>query len=203
MLLKLINKFLKQPLKLEMFVPCDENGNVLEEPEKYGWLQNVGSRNSYATEQECIDCETFHLAKQKVLFEGFEMSIEKNAIINNGKKIIRIHGNNTFSLNGKLIITIEDLLNTNTNTMSKEFKGTQGQWVLEKDGNSAFFINSTEREEIVSVWIEDDETEAKANALLISKAPEMLEALQFFVNNNMLSVIGEEVAERLINEILE
>ena len=157
MLLKLINKFLKQPLKLEMFVPCDENGNVLEEPEKYGWLQNVGSRNSYATEQECIDCETFHLAKQKVLFEGFEMSIEKNAIINNGKKIIRIHGNNTFSLNGKLIITIEDLI--------KE--------------------------------------ETKANALLISKAPEMLEALQFFVNNNMLSVIGEEVAERLINEILE
>jgi uncharacterized protein YacL (UPF0231 family) len=87
--------------------------------------------------------------------------------------------------------------------MSKEFKGTQGQWALEKDGNSSFFINSTEREEIVSVWIEDDETEAKANALLISKAPEMLEALQFFVNNNMLSVIGEEVAERLINEILE
>ena len=45
--------------------------------------------------------------------------------------------------------------------------------------------------------------EMKANAKLIVKAPEMLEALQFFVNNNMLSVIGEEVAERLINEILE
>ena len=24
--------FLKQPLKLEMFVPCDEDGNVLEKP---------------------------------------------------------------------------------------------------------------------------------------------------------------------------
>lgn len=24
--------FLKQPLKLEMFVPCDEDGNVLSEP---------------------------------------------------------------------------------------------------------------------------------------------------------------------------
>ena len=67
------SNFLKQPLKLEMFVPCDENCNVLEEPEKYGWLQNVGSRNSYATEQECIDCETFHLAKEKVLFERFEL----------------------------------------------------------------------------------------------------------------------------------
>jgi hypothetical protein len=29
---------------------------------------------------------------------------------------------------------------------------------------------------------------------------EMLEALQFFVNNNMLSIIGEEVALRLIQE---
>lgn len=26
--------FLKQPLKLGMFVPCDEDGNVLEEPKK-------------------------------------------------------------------------------------------------------------------------------------------------------------------------
>ena len=26
-------KFLKKPLKLEMFVPCDEDGNILEEPD--------------------------------------------------------------------------------------------------------------------------------------------------------------------------
>ena len=25
-------KFLKQPLKLEMFVPCDDDGNILENP---------------------------------------------------------------------------------------------------------------------------------------------------------------------------
>ena len=74
-------QFLKQKIKLEMFVPCDENGNVLEEPEKYGWLQNVGSRNSYATEQECIDCETFHLAKQNVLFEGFFVKKNDDGIL--------------------------------------------------------------------------------------------------------------------------
>ena len=28
-------EFLKQPLELRMFVPCDENGNVLEEPSGY------------------------------------------------------------------------------------------------------------------------------------------------------------------------
>ena len=27
--------FLRQPLKLEMFVPCDDEGNILEEPEDY------------------------------------------------------------------------------------------------------------------------------------------------------------------------
>ncbi len=84
------------------------------------------------------------------IFEGLgigdnKISVEKNAIINNEKTIIRIHKNNNFSLNGKQIITIEDLI--------KE--------------------------------------ETKENANLISKAPEMLEALQFFVNNNMLPVIGE------------
>ena len=32
--------FLKQPLKLEMFFPCDEDGNVLEMPVNYDvWLE--------------------------------------------------------------------------------------------------------------------------------------------------------------------
>ena len=33
-------EFLKQPLKLEMFVPCDEDENVLGEPEIYSqWVR--------------------------------------------------------------------------------------------------------------------------------------------------------------------
>jgi hypothetical protein len=39
-----------------------------------------------------------------------------------------------------------------------------------------------------------------ANALLISKAPEMLEMLKYFVENNMLSIVGEEKAKQLIKE---
>ena len=31
--------FLKQPLKLEMFVPCDEDGNILKEPKR--WVESV------------------------------------------------------------------------------------------------------------------------------------------------------------------
>ena len=61
--------FLKQPLKLEMFVPCDENGNILEEP------QMRPERNSF--DEEDIDYDAQELydyikTKEKVLFEGFK-----------------------------------------------------------------------------------------------------------------------------------
>jgi hypothetical protein len=52
--------FLKQPLKLEMFVPCDEDGDVLEEP-----IESIGGVELYA--------ETYQKAKKKVLFDGFKL----------------------------------------------------------------------------------------------------------------------------------
>ena len=62
-------KFLEQPLKLEMFVPCDENGNILEEP------QMRPERNSFDEEDMDYDAQELYdyiKAKEKVLFEGFE-----------------------------------------------------------------------------------------------------------------------------------
>ena len=58
--------FLKQPLKLEMFVPCDENGNVLENP----FLEKGRPANGV--------WEKYKEAKEKVLFKGFK--IDKNGI---------------------------------------------------------------------------------------------------------------------------
>ena len=49
--------FLKQPLKLEMFIPCDEDGNVLITPTEFNPI--------YWSEQ-------YAKAKEKVLFDGFE-----------------------------------------------------------------------------------------------------------------------------------
>lgn len=53
--------FLKQPLELWMFVPCDEKGNVLERPEC-----SLG--------KECYSppCVKYQQAKERCLFEGFE-----------------------------------------------------------------------------------------------------------------------------------
>ncbi len=50
--------FLKQPLKLEMFVPVDEAGDVLEEPD-------------YLDERFELKRMIYEEAKEKVLFNGF------------------------------------------------------------------------------------------------------------------------------------
>ncbi len=59
--------FLKQTLELWMFVPCDENGNVLEEPNEIGGIIQYP--------QEMID---YQQAKERCLFEGWEL-------VHNGK----------------------------------------------------------------------------------------------------------------------
>jgi len=59
--------FLEQPLKLEMFVPCDEDGNILEEPLAYNF-KSVQLFTNYNIK--------YQKAKEKVLFEGFELKEE-------------------------------------------------------------------------------------------------------------------------------
>ncbi len=64
--------FLKQKIKLEMFVPCDEKGNVLKEPYEV-----------YDDEtEEFIDyIVDFHEAKNKVLFEDFYVKKDDDGIL--------------------------------------------------------------------------------------------------------------------------
>ena len=56
--------FLRQPLKLEMFVPCDEEGNVLEEPKIEEEYVDEHTTQIFAKYQYDLD-----KAKEKVLFE--------------------------------------------------------------------------------------------------------------------------------------
>ena len=65
-------KFLKQPLKLEMFVPCDEDGNVLGEPEIYSQWVRENFNDELENEERINQCKDYHQAKEKILFEGFE-----------------------------------------------------------------------------------------------------------------------------------
>lgn len=64
---KILNyaQFLKQPLTLGMLVPCDETGNVMEEP--------ISHRLFGQSEIPCRIEKDWLKAKERVLFEGFEV----------------------------------------------------------------------------------------------------------------------------------
>lgn len=91
-------EFLKQPLTLGMFVPCDLDGNVMVEPEQY---KNVNEFNDFIKE--------FREAKDRVLFEGFTID-GKNAFtatVGNGKINYDLKQVEAYDL------TIENLVNDN------------------------------------------------------------------------------------------
>ena len=82
-------KFLKQPLKLEMFVTCDDDGNVLKEPKKTNYQVDVNTKCSgwkylYDNNDKLIgyyddrkwkeDFVKYKQSKEKVLFEGFNLN---------------------------------------------------------------------------------------------------------------------------------
>ncbi len=71
--------FLKQKLELWMFVPCDLNGNVLEET-------NCTYIIEKCTNSKCVK---YQEAKERCLFEGFEYNKQTNQL--NNKKGLYIH----------------------------------------------------------------------------------------------------------------
>lgn len=65
--------FLKRPLKLEMFVPCDYEGNFWKYPptkEEWEWAQKDSADAEQSYKQKVFH---YQQAKNKVLFEGFEI----------------------------------------------------------------------------------------------------------------------------------
>jgi len=90
-------KFLKQPLTLGMFVPCDDEGNVLEEP-----IETIGGVELYA--------KTYNQALDKVVFDGFEVSYDGVNLITVSKDdvYIEFYTNHIMS-NGMQIKSISDL----------------------------------------------------------------------------------------------
>lgn len=62
--------FLKQPLELWMFVPCDEDGNVLEEP---SCMYIYNTQCFECSADEMYRCRKYLEAKERCLFDGFEL----------------------------------------------------------------------------------------------------------------------------------
>lgn len=79
-------KFLKQPLELWMFVPCNDNGNILAMPYNYNAFTNELPREVYS--YSFTDCVNYRQAKDRVLFEGVNeiqasIVLQSNLIIEN------------------------------------------------------------------------------------------------------------------------
>jgi hypothetical protein len=89
-----------------------------------------------------------------------------------------------------------------------EFKGTKGRWAIKKNIEGCFFISGENWEDFCEVVTVTDGTDfegkfaeiAQANALLISKAPEMLEFLQNLVSSEMTPLVIRKGAKQLIKE---
>lgn len=94
-------RFLSQPLKLEMFVPCDEDGNVLEVSEHYEEFARLNFTNEeIPIERRTLNyflCEEYQKAKERCLFEGFKHRIlyDDDIVMNHDLQI----NLKTFSIN--------------------------------------------------------------------------------------------------------
>ena len=101
--------------------------------------------------------------------------------------------------------------------MENQFKGTKGKWIIdhEESGYNKHHVLATPISRIDPSYpiitglcdIYGDDEEAKANALLISKAPEMLEMLEKLVErleeNDLGKLHAVTKAKQLIKEATE
>ena len=104
---------LKQHLKLGFFVPCDENGNVLDPSDAF---------------KSCEKGFLYGKAKERVLFKGFEyIKTDHNFYIFNESELIRLdqshfHGTVTIEyISAKNVELTESAIKT-TRTMKPQFK---------------------------------------------------------------------------------
>jgi hypothetical protein len=84
-------KFLKQPIKLEMFIPCDEDGNILEEPIEYQDYLKIGQQGIMHWGLNVYNqSKKYKKAKEKVLFEGFTLYPNNDNFLQRGNILIDI-----------------------------------------------------------------------------------------------------------------
>ena len=100
--------FLRKSLELWMFVPCDEHGKVLVEPER--WNDYLEFPESFDGNKEWSEFYAYEQAKERCLFDGFE-SAEKH------QKQNYFEFENDFGQDVR-IYTVEDLVHQDLVTLT-------------------------------------------------------------------------------------
>lgn len=103
--------FLKQNLNLGMFVPTDEAGNVLKEPER--WKDYLLAPESFDGNKEWYELYAYQQAKERVLFEGFELVNENYHIFVQSDKLDIRFSKKDKSIDSFRFKYIEDLTSRN------------------------------------------------------------------------------------------
>lgn len=85
----------------------------------------------------------------------------------------------------------------------REFKGTKGKWVATRSLSNKFSIVSRTFNDSKEVCEIISNEEYEANALLISKAPEMLQMLQNILDNEYVSGQTYDEIKQLIKQATE
>ena len=111
-------RFGKQPIKLGQFIPCDLEGNVLEEPEDWDAYLSHDDSTFRDTKGWIKEIQQYQEAQERVIFKGFEVEsfIDKvNPCYNlsNGTERITMHlGLYNFN-KGNFVKTLENLTHLN------------------------------------------------------------------------------------------
>jgi len=100
------SEFLKTPLNLGMFIPCDEKFNILKQPNHYRRYlsKDYLTENPKMSEKWIKECQEYQIAESKILFKNFDFFIEHD-----GKKCVMTEG---FVLPFEVLYTmkIEDIV---------------------------------------------------------------------------------------------
>lgn len=99
-------KFLKQPLTLGMFIPCDEDGKPLERPFNPRYLEPQEDLSQEDADFIYEKWGEYQKAKEKVLFEGINAI---KATRRGGYHVVRVN-DHTIWLSWNKSKNIEDLL---------------------------------------------------------------------------------------------
>lgn len=73
-----------------------------------------------------------------------------------------------------------------------EFKGTAGKWVVEDNCNGQTVITNEKRNKAIC-FVPDLNSDSKSNINLITSAPELMEALQWFIDSTYTGCSRQEL----------